>query len=255
MAAGAATALKAGAAFAATGLGHAALTVASGTASTAAVIGGEALERKQRVEAISTTHRPEPMPETGNHTEARVRRSSSLLEADQTRQTEFSLLGYGHTEGTRRFQPRFLRSPSRENATNHDEETGRTKRSLLTLFTPAVNWVRSFFATTTGRVVKVVAKSGATATAAGGSLAAIDTIVRKHNEPENNLHVESANLQKPCWIPCNGITGFCAYCGANGRCCRIGYDIRGCDGEMGAPDEHVCVLPSKTDLEARTTKS
>ena len=103
-------------------------------------------------------------------------------------------------------------------------------------------------------MVKVVAKSGTTATVAGTTLAAIDTIVRKHNEPENNLHVESANLQKPCWIPCNGITGFCAYCRANGRCCRIGYDIRGCNGKMGAPDEHVCVLPPTTDLEGAYQK-
>ena len=52
----AAMAFKARVAFAATGLGHAALKAASGAASTVAVIGSEALDRKAKVEAISTTH-------------------------------------------------------------------------------------------------------------------------------------------------------------------------------------------------------
>ena len=53
VAAGAATAINAGTAFAATGIGHAALTVASGAASTAAMLGGEALDLKAKIESFS----------------------------------------------------------------------------------------------------------------------------------------------------------------------------------------------------------
>ena len=243
VAAGAATALKAGAAVAATGIGHAALTVASGAASTIAVIGGEALERKQRVEAIATTPQPDPMPDTGNHTESRAKRN-----AIQTRLTEVNNLGYGYTIGANGFHPRFLRSP-KNNTTDLEQENSRTTRSISSIFAAVVNWLRAIFSTTTGHVVKTVAKAGGAAATAGVGIAALDTIVRKVNQPENNLHLESANLQKPCWIPCNGITGFCSFCGANGRCCRRGYDIRGCDGEMGALEEHVCVVPATSDLE------
>ena len=248
VAAGAASVLKAGAAIAATGAGHAALTVATGAASTIAAIGGEALERKQRVEAISTTPQPDHMPETGNHTKSLVKRN-----AVPTRSTELNDLGYGYTIGALGFSPRVLRSP-KNNATDPDQEISRSTRSISSIFTAVVNWLRGIFSTTTGHVVKAVAKSGAAATTAGVGIATLDTIVRKVNEPENNLHVESANLQKPCWIPCNGMTGFCAFCGANGRCCRRGYDIRGCDGKMGAREEHVCVVPATSDLEGAYDK-
>ena len=73
VAAGAATAFKAETAFAATGLGHAALRVASGAASMAAVFGSEALDRKAKIEAISRTNRPEPMPITRNLDGTRVK--------------------------------------------------------------------------------------------------------------------------------------------------------------------------------------
>ena len=59
----------------------------------------------------------------------------------------------------------------------------------------------------------------------------------------DNRDVLATNIGDECLSHCNGSSGFCAYCGAEGRCCPIGNDTGGFDGLLGGNDTYVCVLP------------
>ena len=45
-----------------------------------------------------------------------------------------------------------------------------------------------------------------------------------------------------CWNGCNKQEGKCAWCGTDGWCCRKDRVGNGCDGNIGGPNNHQCVL-------------
>ena len=50
------------------------------------------------------------------------------------------------------------------------------------------------------------------------------------------------NGGQDCWGGCNKKQGKCAWCGTNGWCCRESWIGNGCDGTLGGPNQHLCVL-------------
>ena len=49
-----------------------------------------------------------------------------------------------------------------------------------------------------------------------------------------------------CWDDCNKQEGKCAWCGTDGWCCRKDWVGNGCDGNIGGPNDHQCVLKTGT---------
>jgi len=48
------------------------------------------------------------------------------------------------------------------------------------------------------------------------------------------------NPGQPCAIACNGVDGYCSYCGT-GKCCKDGVQSGSCSGAEGGDDRYVCV--------------
>ena len=117
------------------------------------------------------------------------------------------------------------------------------------LFAAIARLVQRLFGTRTGRVVKAVGKITAGTVVTGAVATGAWHVLHKHFFDENNGHVMEANTGAPCWNQCRQTTGYCTYCGAIGRCCRLNYSGRGCNSAMGNKDHHVCVTPLTTDLE------
>lgn len=69
-----------------------------------------------------------------------------------------------------------------------------------------------------------------------------------YNNPRLNYNPAQAvrpvvqNSGKDCWIGCNNQPGKCNWCGVDGWCCRQGWIENGCDGKIGGPTYHQCVL-------------
>merc|ERR1719453_238925 len=61
----------------------------------------------------------------------------------------------------------------------------------------------------------------------------------------NEYHNYGPSLQnqgKDCWGGCGSQQGACEWCGAEGYCCRLGWNGGGCNGKMGIPGKgHSCV--------------
>merc|ERR1719205_367778 len=57
---------------------------------------------------------------------------------------------------------------------------------------------------------------------------------------------ELENGGKECYRECNTQQGKCNWCGPDGWCCRKDWVGNGCDGTIGGPSNHQCVLNSKS---------
>ena len=60
----------------------------------------------------------------------------------------------------------------------------------------------------------------------------------------------AANAGKPCLEACFNLSGYCTYCGAVGRCCKLGDTERGCKEDMGIAGVETCIHVDDTVLEA-----
>ena len=59
---------------------------------------------------------------------------------------------------------------------------------------------------------------------------------------EKFILLDYEHLGEQCWSQCGEKTGYCPqFCGS-GLCCRQGFTGNGCNGNMGDPEHHVCVL-------------
>ena len=102
-----------------------------------------------------------------------------------------------------------------------------------------------------GRKVGNTLKNTAVFTTQGAALLAASYGLQAlvdHIKNDNDMgHLTFAHLGEPCWAECLHTSGWCLYCGSWGRCCRLGYNTRGCDGSQGSPHEHVCVMTVPDD--------
>ena len=119
---------------------------------------------------------------------------------------------------------------------HHREERGvGAVTNLLKLIIPTV-----------GQTVGKGVLFGLATTGAGVGLHAIIQSAQTGYDFSDEL---TANIGIPCWKECEAKQGYCSFCGSEGKCCRLGWPGRGCNGLMGANDTHVCTYSETTNIQ------
>ena len=125
------------------------------------------------------------------------------------------------------------------------------KLSTLTSLSPAVatamakKGLRSY----APRVGSFIWKGAASSAIIIGSSAAYSHAVSQ-NEVDPS-HLLAQNIGLPCIEECHFIAGYCNFCGLEGRCCKLGDVYRGCYGDLGGNDTHLCIYTRDDNEKAR----
>ena len=111
-------------------------------------------------------------------------------------------------------------------------------------------------ATLTGLLFKAAPKLGWTVgkgalfgVATTGAGVGIHAIVQSHDTAYDYSDELSANIGIPCWKECYAKQGFCPFCGSEGKCCRLGWPGRGCNGLEGVNNTHVCTYSTTSNIQ------
>ena len=145
----------------------------------------------------------------------------------------------GHPPESLRDRYHYRLGTATDTGSHHREKRGlgplATLTGLLAKYGPKLAWT--------------VGKNALFGVATAGAGVGIHAIVQSQETGYDYSDELSANIGIPCWKECSATQGFCPFCGSEGKCCRLGWPGRGCNGLEGVNDTHVCTYSTTSNIQ------